>query len=202
MPNHISHHEPVLTAANALYTGDGVITLPEVLECVEWVHMDTAQWIRAEVRYAEGERILRTVVAMNISRKEPAIGSLCVEGALDDPHSLRLPSCNIDQCDFQGAKMSNRGIFMARIANKLAILVGGAIAVTGTQIPAFATTSMPAGANNLTIRASGGVKLLAAKLILKQQQGGFKMLASHASHSSHSSHHSHSSHSSHSSRAI
>jgi hypothetical protein len=99
--------------------------------------------------------------------------------------------------------MSNSGKFMARIANKLAILVGGAVAVTGTQIAAFATTSMPVvDANNLTIRTSGGVKALAAKLILKQQQGGFKMLASHASHSSHSSHHSHSSHSSHSSRAI
>jgi hypothetical protein len=31
--NRISHHEPFLKVANALYTGDGVITLPEVLEC-------------------------------------------------------------------------------------------------------------------------------------------------------------------------
>jgi hypothetical protein len=98
--------------------------------------------------------------------------------------------------------MSNSGKFMARIANKLAILMGGTIAVTGSQIPAFATTSMQVDANNLTTRASGAVKPLAAKLILKQQQGGFKMLAQHSSHSSHSSHHSHSSHSSHSSRAI
>jgi hypothetical protein len=98
--------------------------------------------------------------------------------------------------------MSNNGKFMARIANKLAILMGGAIAITGTQIPAFATTSIQVDASNLTTRASGSVKPLAAKLILKQQQGGFKMLASHHSHSSHASHHSHSSHSSHSSRAI
>jgi hypothetical protein len=65
--NRISQHEPVLTAANALYTGDGVITLPEVLECVEWVCMDTAQWIRAVFRYADAEGILRTVAAMKIS---------------------------------------------------------------------------------------------------------------------------------------
>jgi hypothetical protein len=65
--NRISHHEPVLTAANALYTGDGVITLAEVLECIEWVCADTARWIEAEFHYAEAERILRTVAALNIS---------------------------------------------------------------------------------------------------------------------------------------
>jgi len=57
----------VLTAANALYTGDGVITLAEVLECIEWVCADTARWIEAEFHYAEAERILRTVAALNIS---------------------------------------------------------------------------------------------------------------------------------------
>jgi hypothetical protein len=65
--NRISHHEPVLTAANVLYNGDGVLTLPELLECVEWVCMDTAQWIKAQFRYAEAERILRDVGAMKIS---------------------------------------------------------------------------------------------------------------------------------------
>lgn len=65
--NRISHHEPVLTAANALYTGDGVITLPEVLECIEWVCVDTASWIEDEFHYAEAERILLAVAAMNIT---------------------------------------------------------------------------------------------------------------------------------------
>lgn len=65
--NRISHHEPVLTASNTLYNGDAFLTLPEVLECVEWVCTDTAQWIKAHFRYADAERILRDVTAMNIS---------------------------------------------------------------------------------------------------------------------------------------
>jgi hypothetical protein len=65
--NRISHHEPVLTATNAMYNGDGVITLPELLECVEWVCADTAQWMKAQFRYAAAERILREVSAMGIS---------------------------------------------------------------------------------------------------------------------------------------
>lgn len=65
--NRISHHEPVLTSGNVLYTGDGVIPLPEVLECVEWVCTETAQWIKAQFRYSEAERILREVAAMKIS---------------------------------------------------------------------------------------------------------------------------------------
>jgi hypothetical protein len=65
--NRISHHEPVLTAAKSLYTGDGAIALPELLECVEWVCIDTAQWMKTRFRYAEAERILREVAAMKIS---------------------------------------------------------------------------------------------------------------------------------------
>lgn len=65
--NRISHHEPVLTGSNTLYNGDGVITLAEVHECIEWVCTDTAQWIKAQFRYAEAERILRDVAALNIS---------------------------------------------------------------------------------------------------------------------------------------
>ena len=64
--NRISHHEPVLTSANALYTGNGVIPLPEVIECVEWVCTNTAQWMRAQFHYAEAERILRDVAASRI----------------------------------------------------------------------------------------------------------------------------------------
>jgi len=65
--NRISHHEPVLTAASALYNGDGFLTPPELLECVEWVCGDTAQWMKARFRYAEAERILREVAALGIS---------------------------------------------------------------------------------------------------------------------------------------
>jgi hypothetical protein len=65
--NRISHHEPVLTSGNVLYTGDGVIALSEVLECIEWVCAETAAWIKTSFRYGEAERILRDVAAMRIS---------------------------------------------------------------------------------------------------------------------------------------
>jgi hypothetical protein len=65
--NRISHHEPVLTVANSIYHGAGVLTLPELVETVEWVCVDTAQWVKAQFRYEEAERILREVAAMKIS---------------------------------------------------------------------------------------------------------------------------------------
>jgi hypothetical protein len=65
--NRISHHEPVLTSGNILYTGDGVIALPQVLECIQWVCAETAAWIETNFRYSEAERILREVAAMKIS---------------------------------------------------------------------------------------------------------------------------------------
>lgn len=64
--NRIMHHEPVLTSSRALYEGAGTISLPELLECVEWVCTDTAQWIRAQFRYSDAERILNLIAAMNI----------------------------------------------------------------------------------------------------------------------------------------
>lgn len=51
----------------AVYNGDGVVTLPELLECVEWVCADTAQWMKCRFRYADADRILREVAAMKIS---------------------------------------------------------------------------------------------------------------------------------------
>jgi hypothetical protein len=65
--NRISHHEPVLTSGNVIYNGDVLVTLPEVLECMEWVCADTAQWVKAAFHYSEAERILRDVAAMKIS---------------------------------------------------------------------------------------------------------------------------------------
>jgi hypothetical protein len=65
--NRISHHEPVLTSSNNLYTGDGVISLPNLLECLEWVCTHTRQWVQAQFRYAEAERVLREVAAMQVT---------------------------------------------------------------------------------------------------------------------------------------
>jgi hypothetical protein len=65
--NRISHHEPVLTSSNHLYTGDGIISLPELLECVEWVCTHTRHWLQAQFRYADAERVLREVAAMRVT---------------------------------------------------------------------------------------------------------------------------------------
>jgi len=65
--NRISHHEPVLTTSNALYNGDGLITLGELMECVQWVCTETAQWMQAEFKYTEAQRILHDVAAMRIT---------------------------------------------------------------------------------------------------------------------------------------
>lgn len=65
--NRISHHEPIITASNAIYNGDALTPLPDLLECIEWVCADTAQWIQAEFKYVEAQRILRDVAAMGIT---------------------------------------------------------------------------------------------------------------------------------------
>jgi hypothetical protein len=65
--NRISHHERVLTAADGFYNGAGFLRLPELLEPVEWVCADTAQWIKTQFKYGDAERILREVAAMKIS---------------------------------------------------------------------------------------------------------------------------------------
>lgn len=65
--NRLSHHEPILTSANGVYNGNIVIPLPQLTECMEWVCLHTARWIKAEFRYGEAERILREVTAMSIT---------------------------------------------------------------------------------------------------------------------------------------
>jgi hypothetical protein len=66
--NRISHHEPVLTSSSALYSGvPTLITLPQLVECLEWICFDTAQWMRTQFRYTEAERILKHVAGMKIS---------------------------------------------------------------------------------------------------------------------------------------
>ena len=65
--NRISHHEPILTTRNTLYTGHDFLTLAELLECVEWVCVEAAQWMKTRFRYAEAERILDAVKATGVS---------------------------------------------------------------------------------------------------------------------------------------
>jgi len=97
--------------------------------------------------------------------------------------------------------MSDKKYFFSGIASKLAILMGGAVLLTGAQASANTPLAPTADANNVTLDATGVRKPLPAKLTLKQQANGFKLIAQHGSHSSHSSHGSHGSHSSHASRA-
>jgi hypothetical protein len=99
--------------------------------------------------------------------------------------------------------MSDKNRLLGGITAKLSMLMGGAIAVTGAQAstpPVQGSLAEPS--NNLTISAEKVGRDLPAKLTLKQQNNGFKLIAQHDSHSSHSSHASHASHSSHSSRAV
>ena len=65
--NRLSHHEPILTAANGVYNGNLILPLPHLTECMKWVCLDTAQWIKAQFRYTEAERILREVADKGIS---------------------------------------------------------------------------------------------------------------------------------------
>jgi hypothetical protein len=97
--------------------------------------------------------------------------------------------------------MSDKRDFFSGIASKLAILMGGAVLVTSAQASTNAIPTFSPDTNNITLDATGLRKPLPAKLTLKQQSSGFKLIAQHGSHSSHTSHGSHGSHSSHSSRA-
>lgn len=61
--NRISHHEPVLTSGHAFYNGNMMLTLSDLLECVQWVCCDTTHWMKTAFRYADAERILCAVAA-------------------------------------------------------------------------------------------------------------------------------------------
>ena len=92
--------------------------------------------------------------------------------------------------------MSDKKDFFSGIASKLAILMGGAVLLAGGQASANTALAPTADANNMSLDATGARKPLHAKLTLKQQANGFRLIAQHGSHSSHSSHGSHSSHAS------
>jgi hypothetical protein len=93
-------------------------------------------------------------------------------------------------------EMSEKKNFFSGIASKLTILMGGAVLVTGAQASTNMIPTSSQDANSITMDATAMRKPLPAKLTLKQQSSGFKLIAQHGSHSSHGSHGSHSSHSS------
>jgi len=65
--NRISHHERIITSSNAVYNGDGFLTLNEVIECVEWVCPHTAHWLKAEFGFDDAEELLKRVANMGIA---------------------------------------------------------------------------------------------------------------------------------------
>jgi hypothetical protein len=92
--------------------------------------------------------------------------------------------------------MSDKRDFFSGIVSKLSILMGSAVLVTGAQASMTPASTAPVESNGITVQAIGSRKPLPAKLTLKQQSVGFKLVAAHGSHHSHASHASHSSHSS------
>ena len=91
--------------------------------------------------------------------------------------------------------------FAAAISRKLALLVGGSLALSSAVSGIIAEAKVPQNQDPTRVEGvtTGLSKPLPPKLILKQAGSSFKMIAQHDSHSSHSSHASHGSHSSHSS---
>jgi hypothetical protein len=63
--NRISHHER-MTSRNKIYTGDASPTVAQVLECVDWICIDTAAWLKNRFRYAEAQRILALVGSIGV----------------------------------------------------------------------------------------------------------------------------------------
>lgn len=91
--------------------------------------------------------------------------------------------------------------FTSAISRKLALLLGGAVALSSAVPSVTAEVKIPQsqGGSRVEGITTAVSKPLPPKLILKQTGSGFKMIAQHDSHSSHASHASHGSHSSHSS---
>jgi len=89
--------------------------------------------------------------------------------------------------------------FAAAISRKLALLLGGSLALSSAVPSVIAEAKVPQNQDAVEGVTTAFSKSLPPKLILKQTGSGFKMIAQHDSHSSHSSHASHASHASHSS---
>src|SRR6266850_2675703 len=66
--NRIAHHEPILTSRNLIYTGhQSHISLPELVECAEWICPDTSEWLRIKSRYTQAEVILARVNTLGVT---------------------------------------------------------------------------------------------------------------------------------------
>jgi hypothetical protein len=92
-------------------------------------------------------------------------------------------------------------MFLKHISAKLALLLGGAIAVQNSSAMVQPSNIEPGIPKTTETAITNNSYKLPAKLILKKTNSGLQMIAQHSSHSSHASHASHSSHSSHSSHA-
>ena len=92
--------------------------------------------------------------------------------------------------------MSDKKNFFSGIASKLSVLMGGAVLVTGAAASTTQTLPAPTNENSISVKSGAAGKPLPAKLTLKQQNSGFRLIAAHGSHSSHASHGSHASHAS------
>jgi hypothetical protein len=66
IPKALALYEYNVQLSEGLYGLLHGLTLPQLIECVEWVCTHTAQWMKAQFRYADAERILREVAAMNV----------------------------------------------------------------------------------------------------------------------------------------
>lgn len=62
--NRIAHHEPILSSSNRVYTGhphQPDISLPDLLECVDWISAGTAHWLQRSTRYEQARSLLAEV---------------------------------------------------------------------------------------------------------------------------------------------
>jgi hypothetical protein len=67
--NRIAHHEPILTSRDQVVTGfagQPFMTLPEVLQCLEWISPPTALWLRATSRYERAVALLAAARASGV----------------------------------------------------------------------------------------------------------------------------------------
>ena len=66
--NRIAHHEPILTSQNRVYAGhQSYLELAHIDECVNWVCIDTAQWLNARSRFHLAVEILAQVRSTGVT---------------------------------------------------------------------------------------------------------------------------------------
>jgi len=66
--NRISHHEPVLTSSKTVYAArHSRLTIPELIEPVEWVCIETARWVKTKFRGSQAQRVLEDVNKLGLT---------------------------------------------------------------------------------------------------------------------------------------